>query len=135
MRAELRNLLVCVMASVAVPVFAHSTVKSTSPASGSILSESPSELVIEFEEPVRMISVETVWAGKVDRKLEFSPTASARVFKVQQPKLQIGRNEIQWKALSEDGHPVSGTLILVVKPGTSVTPPSVPEQPPLHEHR
>ena len=32
-----------------------------------------------------------------------------------EPALQVGRNEIRWKGLSKDGHVISGTLVFVVK--------------------
>ncbi|HTO75491.1 MAG TPA: copper resistance CopC family protein [Thermoanaerobaculia bacterium] len=96
--------------------FAHSTLKKTVPASGSVLTASPEEVRIEFNEPARLTSVVVESAGQNERRLEFAPSGSATSFTIREPKLANGRNEVRWKALSKDGHPISGTIILVIKP-------------------
>jgi methionine-rich copper-binding protein CopC len=105
MSTLLRVLLISTAGLLAAPAFAHSTVKSTDPASGSILPASPARIVIDFNEPARLISVVVVSAGVPDRKVAFTPAATALSFSVPDPKLATGRNEIQWKALSKDGIP------------------------------
>ena len=123
--------LALAMAVSAAPALAHSTVKSTAPVSGSILPASPSEVTITFNEPARMTSIVVVEAGKPERKLEFMPGGSATVFMVHNPNLATGRNEIKWTALSKDGHPISGSIIIVIKPGAA---PSSPKPAPSHDH-
>jgi methionine-rich copper-binding protein CopC len=49
---------------------------------------------------------------------------------VHDPKLSNGRNEVKWKALSKDGHAISGSIIIVVKPGAVPTSPA----PAKHDH-
>ena len=130
-----RALIMCLNALSAAAALAHSTVTSTDPPSGSILPASPARIVIDFNEPARPISVTVVTAGAPDRKVSFSPATTAPSFTVTEPKLTTGRNEIQWRALSKDGHPVSGSLIIVVKPGAPA--PSIPVTPTAqgpHEH-
>jgi methionine-rich copper-binding protein CopC len=119
------------MAVSAAPALAHSTVKSTAPVSGSILPASPAEVTITFNEPARMTSIVVAEAGKPERKLEFMPGGSATVFMVHNPNLATGRNEIKWTALSKDGHPISGSIIIVIKPGAA---PSSPKPAPSHDH-
>lgn len=123
--------LALAMAVSAAPALAHSTVKSTAPVSGSILPASPPEVTITFNEPARMTSIVVVVAGKPERKLEFMPGGSATVFMVHNPNLATGRNEIKWTALSKDGHPISGSIIIVIKPGAA---PSSPKPAPSHDH-
>ena len=113
-----------VLAAFAPHALGHSTVKRTVPPSGSVLGSSPDEVVIEFNEAARMTSVAVVAAGKADRKLAFEPSGSAKSFVVRRPDLSAGRNEIQWKALSRDGHPIGGTIIVVIKPGAEAKAPS-----------
>jgi hypothetical protein len=88
-------------------------------------------VTITFNEPARMTSIVVVEAGKPERKLEFMPGGSATVFMVHNPNLATGRNEIKWKALSKDGHPISGTIVIVIKPGAA---PSSPKPAPSHDH-
>lgn len=108
---------------------AHSTLKRTDPASGAVLSASPPSVVLEFNEPARLTSVVVVAADQSERKLEFKPGDSATLFTVAAPELSPGRNELRWKALSKDGHPVSGTVILVLKPAAA--PSGSPSHSPL----
>lgn len=114
----------------AAPALAHSTVKSTVPVSGSVLPASPAEVTINFNEDARVTSIVVVEAGRPERKLDFMPAGSTTSVMVHNPGLATGRNEIQWKALSKDGHPISGSIIIVIKPGAT---PSSPK--PAAEHK
>jgi methionine-rich copper-binding protein CopC len=97
-------------------VHAHSTLKQTIPASGSVLTTSPPEVLIQFNEAARLTSVVAAAGEKAERKLSFEPAGSATSFTVKEPTLEKGRNEIRWKALSSDGHPIAGSIIIVIKP-------------------
>lgn len=99
-------------------VLAHTSVSSTTPKSGSELQQSPPAIEITFRGEARLTSVVVIGADKSERKLDFTPKASAATFKVPNPELEAGRNEIQWKALSKDGHVVSGSLVLTIAPKT-----------------
>lgn len=111
------TIALCLMLGLPVaPVLGHTTVASTSPESDSVLDQSPPLIEIEFRDAASLTSVVVLEAGKPDRKLEFTPIGRATSFKIQDPRLGPGRNEIQWKALSMDGHVISGSLILVIKP-------------------
>jgi len=70
-----------------------------------------------FGEPTRLTAVSVVAAGE-ERKLAFTPEDSATEFSVTAPALAPGRNEVQWRALSLDGHVVEGSVIIVIKPPT-----------------
>jgi methionine-rich copper-binding protein CopC len=124
----------------AAPALAHSTVKSTVPASGTVLLSSPQEVVINFNEAARLTSVVLVEAGMPERKLPFTPpSGSANTFTMSTPNLGSGRNEIKWKALSKDGHPISGSIIIVIRSGpalstTAPTPGDATHQTPQTPH-
>lgn len=106
----------------AAPALAHSTVKSTVPASGSVVNRSPDSVFINFNEPARITSVVVAETGKADRKLEFTPpSGSTTSYRIPAPNLGAGRNEIKWKALSKDGHPISGSIIIVIKAGATTS--------------
>lgn len=104
----------------ATPAFAHSTVKSVTPASGSVLLTSPAEVVITFNEPARITSIVVDEPGTGERKLEATPGGLASTFTLPAPKLGSGRNEIKWKALSKDGHPIQGSIIIVIRNGPAL---------------
>lgn len=116
-------LFAAAIAALCTDAIAHSTVKSTMPASGAILSESPATVSIEFNEAARLTAVVAASADGDERKLTFEPVSSATSFTILAPRLAPGRNEVRWTALSKDGHPIKGTIIIVVKPGADAQPP------------
>lgn len=96
--------------------YAHSTIKATIPSSGAVLAASPPEIVLELNEAARLTSLVAVAPDGSERKLAFEPPGSAKRFTASAPQLADGRNEVRWKALSRDGHPVGGKIIIVIKP-------------------
>ena len=113
----MRSILGAILAAtmIASPAVAHTTLKRTSPASGAVLSQSPEQVSLTFGEPTRLTSVSVVTTAG-ERRLSFTPSGSAMIFVVARPVLSVGRNELRWRALSRDGHPVQGAIILVVRP-------------------
>jgi copper resistance protein C len=95
---------------------AHTSVAGTTPKNGSELTQSPPSIEITFRGEARLTSVTAIGADKNERKLDFMPKTSATAFKIANPDLKQGRNEIHWKALSKDGHVVSGSLVLTISP-------------------
>ncbi len=121
LRSLIAGLAIAMLAS---PALAHSTVKNTTPVSGSVMPESPDHISVTFNQEARLTSLVVVEEGKTNRKLKFSPQGSAKTFTAHEPMLASGRNEVQWKALSKDGHPIEGTIIIIVEPGAK---PSAPD--------
>jgi copper resistance protein C len=100
---------------VALGAGAHTTVEKTRPATDAPLDSSPPTIEIQFKHAVQMTSVVVLDAAKSERKLTFAPVTSAALITIDEPALQVGRNEIRWKGLSKDGHVISGTLLFAVK--------------------
>jgi copper resistance protein C len=94
---------------------AHTSLRSSNPASGSVLTESTAVFSLTFLETARMTSLVLVTAAG-ERKLEFAPVGSAVTFTVTGPGFEAGRNEVRWKALSQDGHVIEGSVIIVIRP-------------------
>jgi methionine-rich copper-binding protein CopC len=115
-------LLVLAMTQPAFEAAAHTTLESSSPPSGATLEQSPPVIEMKFRHPINLTSVVVVDAGKGERKLEFTPHASAAVFKLTNPQLAAGRNELAWKGLSSDGHVVTGSLVFEIKPKDAKAP-------------
>jgi len=104
---------------VALGAGAHTTVEKTRPATDAPLASSPPTIEIQFKHAVQMTSVVVLDATKSERKLTFTPATSATLVTLNEPAMQVGRNEIRWKGLSKDGHVISGTLVFVVKPSST----------------
>jgi methionine-rich copper-binding protein CopC len=102
--------------SVSLAAGAHTALKAAKPADGATLDTSPASIEIAFEHAVQLTSVSVVADKATERKLTFTPTASSTVFTVDKPALAAGHNEVHWKALSKDGHVVTGKLTYVIKP-------------------
>lgn len=94
---------------------AHTTVESAKPPNEAVLDRSPPTVEIRFKHAVQMTSIVVVEADKSERKLAFTPTTSTAVITIDNPDLEVGRNEIRWKGLSKDGHVIVGTLTYVIK--------------------
>src|SRR5687768_6893008 len=96
-------------------VGAHTVVEKTKPASDAPLDSSPPTIEVQFKHAMQMTSVVVLDAAKSERKLTFTPATSAALITINDPALQVGRNEIRWKGLSKDGHVITGTLVFVVR--------------------
>ena len=106
-------------AGLAVTALAHTSLKASVPASGTIVTSSPKSVTLEFVKPVRLTLVRVESVGGNDRKLDFSPGEVSAKFETDAPELSPGRNAIHWTALSPDGHVIDGTIILVLRPENS----------------
>lgn len=100
---------------VAPSAHTHSVLESSSPASGSVVERSPEQIGLSFREPT-MLTYLAVVSTSGERRLTFAPVGVAEAFTASTPELIPGRNELQWRALSKDGHVVEGSIIIVVKP-------------------
>jgi methionine-rich copper-binding protein CopC len=116
MRLTRRSLpLLLAAIAAATPAFAHSTLRASTPASGSVLGASPPAISLEFNEATRLVSVVVV-TGETERRLRMTPSGSGiRFTTTAAPNLPRGRNAIRWRAISRDGHPVEGTIIIVIR--------------------
>ena len=95
---------------------AHTTVATVSPKSGTVLAASPASIEIQFAELAKLTSVIVTAADGHERKLDFAAAEKPNTFTVSNPALAPGQNEVKWKALSHDGHVISGTLKYEVRP-------------------
>jgi len=93
---------------------AHTTLRSSSPASGTVLTQSPPAFTLTFGEAVRLTSLVLVTAAG-ERRLSFSPSGGGLTFSAARPGFAPGRNEIRWAALSQDGHVIEGSVIVVLR--------------------
>jgi methionine-rich copper-binding protein CopC len=95
--------------------WAHTTIQSSIPATETTLAVSPPVIEVTFGHMAQLTSVVVVAEGAEPRKLAFDPISSALQFRLLDPQLAPGRNEIRWKGLSSgDGHVIEGTLVFTV---------------------
>ncbi|HTN61656.1 MAG TPA: copper resistance protein CopC [Devosia sp.] len=95
-------------------VQAHATLTGTSPADGAVLAVPPDAVTLSFNEPVSLIVATLVIPGGATVALDRF-TASATTVSVGLPAdLGHGSHALSWRAVSDDGHPISGTMFFVV---------------------
>lgn len=93
---------------------AHAILDSSSPTASSVLETSPTEIRLDFNETIEnsLLSIQLfdaeqsrVSIGKAERSSTDTSVAVASV-----PKLSDGVYVVVWRAVSADGHPVSGAF-------------------------
>lgn len=101
---------------------AHAVLLETSPAAGSVVAVAPSEIVLLFNEPMRIIGVTVMAADGTD----MAPSVPANavdgriVLPLPQP-LPDGRYLVSWRIGSLDGHVLSGSFAFAVGEGMSAS--------------
>lgn len=99
-------------------VFAHAHIGSTNPYDGETLQSSPAEIAVHFgsviEGSLAMIAVTT----DANQDIELGPvrisTDAKALIANPAKKLEPDVYKVRWKALSHDGHPVSGQFSFTV---------------------
>ena len=92
-----------------VPAHSHTQLSSSVPANDALLEEAPTEIVLTFSEVVRLTAV-TLEHDEESQPLEVSVADATKEFTVGLPELEPGDYVVQWRALSEDTHVVSGEI-------------------------
>jgi methionine-rich copper-binding protein CopC len=111
-----RFILVLAIGLLAAPAHAHSELKRTQPAAGSVLDQSPAEIILQFNERVQVTTFRLLddqgrrLALKTDGS--FDPGQEERAGT---PVLAPGRYRIDWAAISADGHPISGQVPFTIR--------------------
>lgn len=103
---------------------AHAGLDESDPASGAVLNEGPSELVLDFDEPVDAVfgGVDLTTSDGTPIGIgpaEQSPGDASRLVVADVPPLSDGVYVVVWQVTSADGHPARGAFTFQV--GTSST--------------
>jgi methionine-rich copper-binding protein CopC len=113
---------------VAGAVQAHARLLRASPAAGAELSAAPAEIRLFFNEPLRAGNEITLYGR------DFSPTialaaaidpADSRQLFAPAPPLAPGDYTVQWTAVSQDGHPITGSYTFTLLPPDAGRPSPV----------
>ncbi|WP_144127056.1 copper resistance CopC/CopD family protein [Catellatospora sichuanensis] len=107
------------------PANAHAHLVSTNPAEGAVLQTAPDRILFTFDEPVRAIPGGVQVYGPQGEPVEANPTVTGTELRVvPSARLGDGTTVITWRVVSDDGHPISGSLTFSVGAPTPVTAPS-----------
>jgi methionine-rich copper-binding protein CopC len=109
---------------------AHSHLKGSVPAEGSVVNVAPANIVLKFSQAAKLTSVTLQRDGGAEQKLTPPPGAAAAEISVPTPKLEPGKYVVTYRVVSDDNHVMSGKLQFTIDP--KATPSAGKETP--HDH-
>ena len=108
LKTSLRAFAFIACVSLSMTASAHNVLKSSTPADGSTLERSPSELALDFNGQVRLVKLSL---KRSDESIDvgFKPDLTAATsFIVPVPELASGAYSLEFSVIGEDGHTVAG---------------------------
>ncbi len=93
---------------------AHAILDSSDPSASAVVSQSPSEITLDFNEQIEgtLLSIRLFDASQDELSIGhagLSPSDSS-VVTASMPRLKVGVYVVVWRVVSADGHPVSGAF-------------------------
>ena len=99
-----------VLVMFAVSASAHAHLQKSIPADNSAIATPPSNLVLNFTEAARLTVLSIQKDEEPKQMLKPLPTTAAQQISVPLPPLAPGAYSVTWRAVSDDGHIVAGSL-------------------------
>ncbi len=96
-----------------VTAHAHAALLGVAPAEGTLLDAAPTEAVLQFNETVRPLAITLIGPDGDSRDLTAAASGDSTLT-IALPDLERGTQVLTWRVTSDDGHPVTGTLIFSV---------------------
>ncbi len=107
------------------PAAAHAKVVSTNPADGSVVAAVPAALTVTFDEPMLTDGQGMVVTMPTGDEVTLAATIAGATLTAAGPAGGLaGTYTVSWRAVSDDGHPLSGTFAFGVKGDLSSAPAS-----------
>jgi copper resistance protein C len=99
---------------------AHATLKTSVPADGANVATAPHELRLTFSEKVTLTLLSIQQNGKDKQDVGPLPKKPESTFTLPLPALGTGGYTVEWRALADDAHVMTGHMAFGV--GTAVAP-------------
>ncbi|MBW8832051.1 MAG: copper homeostasis periplasmic binding protein CopC [Burkholderiales bacterium] len=119
MKRLIHGLIAAACFLMASSVLAHATLQSSTPTNGSTLATAPTEIRLQFNEPIEITFSSVKLAGpgantiKTDKAKADKDDEKSIVMPL--PALPAGAYKAQWSTVGRDGHRVKGELSFTVK--------------------
>lgn len=118
-----KKLLVAAIATVAFAAssvaFAHAKLESSSPAANSVVTPAPTQVRIQFNEPLELPFSKIKLIDEKGTVIEASKPAldpaNPKALVAPVPTLHSGAYRVQWSTVTRDGHKVKGEFSFRVK--------------------
>lgn len=99
----------------AQPAHAHDELISSNPADGAVLEEAPSEIELVFSSALMDLGNQVIVADAAGNNVaESEPVLNRETLVQAVPALEAGDYQVNWRAVSSDGHPITGTFSFTV---------------------
>jgi methionine-rich copper-binding protein CopC len=125
MQMKKTHLSLIVGALLVLPIdhsWAHSFLTSSNPKAGSVLMSFPKKVTLTFNEDLLVVNNQNPNTLSISRSdgatLKTSPAAVIKntlAVSLQPSKLNFGRFRVTYRAVSADGHPITGSFFFTVK--------------------
>lgn len=89
---------------------AHAHLQKSTPADNSVITTSPSNLVLNFSKAARLTALSIQKGDEPLQNLKPLPTTAAQQISVPLPPLMPGTYSVNWRVVSDDGHVMAGAL-------------------------
>ena len=89
---------------------AHTHLLRSAPVENAVLEKSPPVATLVFAEPVTLTAVKIESSEGGEIPVKSLPAKPAAELSVALPTLSLGRYKISWRAISDDGHIMSGEI-------------------------
>ncbi|MFD0917569.1 copper resistance protein CopC [Pseudahrensia aquimaris] len=111
----MRQVAYAIVLALLLPIgaFAHSPLKATFPADNSEMKTQPDKLTLEFGKPARLTKIVLTHAlGEANHadRLELPSRSFQKLFELTPQFRGKGDYKVEWRALSDDGHPLNGAF-------------------------
>lgn len=97
-----------------VPAQAHAALVSAEPADGAVLPRAPAMLTLTFSEPVSPLVLRIIAPDGTRQSLDHFVLRDRRLEIDAPPALGEGTHVLSWRVISEDGHPVGGSVVFSI---------------------
>lgn len=106
------HLLLVILPTVLLPlqVQAHTSLLESRPANGAVMQNSPSVITLTFNEPVRVIRIQLLDGEGAAVSLKATGVINNKFNYVPEQALADGQYLLSFRVLSNDAHPISGSL-------------------------
>ena len=115
------------LALAASPAYAHAALTDSDPADGETLDTAPDTVTLEFSESLDPGSTKLALVGPDGAEIPTDPpqfNANAATLPIALP--EPGTYTVSYRLVSEDGHPVDGTISFTSEKASATPPPPAP---------
>ncbi|WOS63916.1 copper resistance CopC/CopD family protein [Sinorhizobium fredii] len=106
----------------AVAAFAHASLVETSPVDNAVLTEAPATFSMTFSEPVSPLALRLVKPDGSSTSLERFVLRDRRLDVDSPHDLAQGTHVLSWRVISEDGHPIGGSVVFSIGMPSATSP-------------